>query len=202
MTHPLQARYRNAGGRLASVLVAVLALSACSAPAVPTFDLAAPREGGRGAFRIPGQIVVTEPAALQPFEAERILVKDGAGSVSYIGGGQWTDRLPRLIQTRLIETFENVTRSKSVGRPGEGVTADYQLNSEIRAFQLDAGRGEVVVELSERLLTATTGRIVRARIFTSRIPVSSANAGEIAPALNRALSTVLVDITRWVGTGR
>jgi cholesterol transport system auxiliary component len=143
---------------------------------------------------------VVEPTALQPLEAQNIIVRDAAGSVSILGGGQWTDRLPRLIQSRLIQTFENAS-AKAVSRPGDGITPDYQLNTEVRAFQLDAARGEAHVEFSEKLVQTGTGRIVRARAFTARVPVTSSNAGEVAQALDRAMGTVFVEIVRWVGSG-
>ena len=44
------------------------------------------------------------------------LVLEPGGAVSYLGGGQWADRLPRLIQTRLIQSLENANRLKSVSR--------------------------------------------------------------------------------------
>lgn len=188
--------------RVALLLTVSALLGACSSPPVPGFDLSAPREQLRGTARIPGQVAIVEPTALQPFEAQNIVVRDAGGSVSLLGGGQWTDRLPRLIQTRMIETFENASRSKTVSRPGDGITPDYQLNTEIRAFQLDAARGEAYVELSEKLVATTSGRIARARIFTARVPVASSNAGEVAQALDRAMSTVLVEVVRWVGSGR
>jgi cholesterol transport system auxiliary component len=186
---------------LLAAAMMVSALGACSSAPVPAFDLSAPREPVRASIRLPGQLVVGEPTGLQPLEAERIIVRDAAGSVSVLGGGQWTDRLPRVIQTRLIETLENASASKTVGRPGDGVTADYQLNSQIRAFQLDASRGEAVVELSEKLLNAS-GKIIRARVFTARVPVGSSNAPEVAQALDHAMSNVFADIARWVGGGR
>lgn len=192
----------RSGRCLAAAALVALALGACSSAPVPAFDLAAPGDSVRGMIRIPGQIVVVEPTALQPLEAERIIVKDAGGAVSVLGGGQWTDRLPRVIQTRLIETFENASISKAVSRPGDGVTADYQLNTQVRAFQLDASRGEAVVELSAKLLQASSGKIVRARVFSARVPVTSSNAGEVAHALDQAMSVVFVDIARWVGTGR
>jgi cholesterol transport system auxiliary component len=184
----------------AFLLTMAAALGACSSSAVPGFDLSAPRDI-RGNARVPGQVVVVEPTALQPFDTQNIIVRDASGSVSLLGSGQWTDRLPRLIQTRLIQTFENAS-ARAVSRPGDGITPDYQLNTEVRAFQLDAARGEAFVELSEKLVATGTGRILRARIFAARVPVGSSNAGEVAQALDRAMSTVFVGIVRWVGSGR
>ena len=185
----------------ATLLVAAL-LGGCAGGAAPlTFDLAALPAGGRPVAS--GRaIVVSEPVGIQPFEADRIIVREGGGSLSFLGGGQWADRLPRLIQTRIIQSLENSGRLRSVSRPGDKVTADYQLISEIRAFDIQTATGEAVVDLSLKLVADGTGRVAAARIFTARVPVASVDAGNGARALDQALVTVLADIVRWVNTGR
>ena len=185
----------------ATLLVAAL-LGGCAGGAAPlTFDLAALPAGGRPVAS--GRaIVVSEPVGIQPFEADRIIVREGGGSLSFLGGGQWADRLPRLIQTRIIQSLENSGRLRSVSRPGDKVTADYQLISEIRAFDIQTATGEAVVDLSLKLVADGTGRVAAARIFTARVPVASVDAGTGARALDQALVTVLGDIVRWVNTGR
>lgn len=188
---------------LAAILLAGAALvSGCSSPTSPSFDLTAPGRPGRGGGGGGGQVVVTEPTAIATLEAERIVARDAAGSVSFIGGAQWADRLPRLVQARLIQTFENTSRLRAVSRPGEGVTADVQINTELRAFQFDAARGDAFVEASVKLLDAKSGKIVRTRVFTARTPVPDAAGPTVAQGLDRALSSVLLDIVRWVGGGR
>lgn len=190
-------RHRPAGVAIGLALVA--ALGACGSAPSTAFDLTAPR-GARGA-RLSGQIVVAEPTALQAYESERIAVKDAAGSISVLPNGQWADRLPRLVQTRLIQTFENASKSRSVGRPGDGVTADAQISTEIRSFQFDARTGEAVVEISAKLVDSRAGRILNARTFVGRTAVSSANPAEVAQALDRSLGTVLTDMVRWAASG-
>ncbi|MDB5512003.1 MAG: hypothetical protein JWR08_1486 [Enterovirga sp.] len=174
-----------------------LVLGGCGSTPDTAYDLTAPRP--RGAIGLGTQLVVTEPAALQAFESERIAVRSASGTVSVLPNGQWADRLPRLVQARIIQTFENGSRTRSVGRPGDGLTPDTQLNTELRTFQFDAGRGEGVVEISAKLVDSRSGRVLNSRIFSSRQPVGSGGVAEVAPALDRALSAVLLDMVRWVG---
>lgn len=190
----------KAAMRLAPWTAVVLALAACSSAPPATYDLSAPRLGAQ-AVPVAKQIVVAEPITVV-FDSERIIVKDQAGAISFLGNGQWADRLPRLIQARLIQTFENASRLKAVSRPGDRIVADYQLNTDIRAFQIDAAHGEAVVEMSAKLVSDRAGRIVSGRIFTARVPVASIDAANAAHALDRALSTVLLDIVRWTGGSR
>src|SRR5215218_9297355 len=165
---PLPKLRSGAFKRLAPAVVLALAAAACgSGPAPTTYDLSAPRAGARFGGAVSGQIVVSEPTAIQTLEAEKIIAKD-----------------------------------KAVSRPGERVTPDYLLNTEIRAFQISSATGEAVVELSGRLVQDRTGRIVAGRVFSAREPVAKVDAASAAQALDAALSRVLIEMVRWVGSGR
>lgn len=184
--------------RKLSLIVAALALAGCSSGAVPTtYDLTAPRSDAAGPLSARGQLIVAEPRAVQALDSERILVREASGAISFLGGGQWSDRVPRLVQARLIQTFENVGRRAAVARPGERLVADYQLNTDIRSFQIATDTGTAEIEISAQLVNDRTGRVALARIFRSSEPVGAVDAANAAAALDRALSRILVDIVRW-----
>ncbi len=178
------------------VLLAALA-GACSSGSAPTsYDLSAPTSRIRGAAGV--QVLVNEPAALQTLSSQQILVKDASGTVSFLGGAQWADNLPRLIQTRLINTFENSSQLRGVSRPSSGAVADVQLVSELRSFEIATPSNEAVVEISVKIVSDQNGRIVNGRIFRARTPVAALDAPNAARGLDETLSTVMLDIVRWV----
>jgi cholesterol transport system auxiliary component len=180
----------------AALIAGLVGACASPTPAPTTFDLSAPAARIRGNAGV--QVLVAEPAALQALSAQQILVKDAFGTISYLGGGQWSDNLPKLIQTRLINTFENSSQIRNVSRPSSGAAADAQLISELRSFELSSPTNEAVVEISAKLVSEPSGRIVNGRIFRARVPAGAAEAGYAAVALNEALSIVMIDIVRWV----
>ena len=179
-----------------AALVALAAAGCSSGPAPTTYDLSAATGRVRGA--IAGQIVVAEPAAVQVLSTQQIIVKDATGQISFLGSGQWADALPRLVQARLIHTFENSSQLRAVARPSTGAAADATLISEIRSFQIETPANEAVVQLSAKLVSEQNGRIVNARIFTRRVPVAAVDAPHAAQALDAALSGVMLDVVRWV----
>jgi cholesterol transport system auxiliary component len=182
---------------LAPVLVLAALTGACSSgPAPATFDLSAPTARIRGAAGV--QVLVNEPAALQALSTQQILVKDASGSVSFIGEGQWADNLPRLVQTRLINTFENASQLRGVSRPSSGAVADVQLISELRRFEIATPDNQAVAEISVKIVSDQNGRIVNGRIFRASVPASAVDAPNAARALDEALSVVMLDIVRWV----
>lgn len=196
---PLPNPPRRAGRLGAALALAVLA-AACSPGAPPlTFDLSAPAEPVRG--RIIGQVLVAEPVAVQALSDQRILVKEQSGAVSALGEGQWADQLPRLVQTRMIQTLENTSGIRAVARANSGIAGDLLLTSEIRSFQVEVPGNEALVEISAKIVSDRDGRVIGGRLFRARVPVAKVDAATVAPALDQALSTVLVDIARWISGG-
>jgi cholesterol transport system auxiliary component len=180
------------------MLMLAVVLAGCGgSSASRTYDLTAPRDVGRVAGASRAALVVAEPSTVQVFDSERIIVRDSAGALSVLSGAQWADRLPRLIQTRMIQTFENASRLGAVARPGERVLPDWQLNMDIRNFAIDSASGEAVVEISAKLVRDRNGRVHGAQLFVARVPVGSIDADNAAIALDRALSQVLASIVRW-----
>jgi cholesterol transport system auxiliary component len=148
------------------------------------------------------QVLVAEPSALQVHSTQQIIVKDTSGAISFLGGGQWSDNLPRLIQTRLINTFENSSQLRGVSRPSSGAVADVQLISELRSFEISTPSNEAVVEISVKIVNDSNGRIVNGRIFKARTPAIAIDAANATRALDEALSVAMLDIVRWVSGNR
>ena len=191
------ARRRASPGAILALLLAGSLLGGCAGGAVPTtFDLSAPSDFGRP-VRSGASLVVNEPTTVQALDSDRIIVRDSSGALSFLGGGQWADRVPKLVQIRLVQTFENGGGLGSVSRPGERIVPDLQLSTDIRSFNIDAATGQAVVEITARVVGDRTGRVQRARLFSARVPASAVDGAGAAQALDRALSQVMIEIVRW-----
>ena len=92
----------------------------------------------RRAARI--QVLIAEPSALKALDGQNIVIKPAPGVIQYLKGAQWADRLPKVVQARLAETFQKSGRFGGVGKPGEGLAIDYQVIVDIRAFEVERGR--------------------------------------------------------------
>lgn len=195
---------RKLTGTATAIMIA-LSLGGCAQmlaggdKAVPTFDLTAP-----SGFTAPrsgaGQLVVASPTALQVLDTERIVVEPASGQITYLDKAQWSDRLPALFQARLIQSFENASRGRSVGRPGDSIVANYTLLTDIRSFGIQAfaeGGPEAVVEVSAKIVSADGGRILAARVFKARVSASGTSGAEATQALDAASDQVFVEIVAW-----
>ncbi len=195
--------HRQAGGMqfgwvALGLLTLGLGLSACGGAAPITFDLAQ-HEGASRTLHLRRQLVVAEPTALQLLDSDRVVVRRADGTLAALAHAQWSDRLPRLVQSRIVQAFENAGAVGQVGPFGGGIAADVTLEVEIRVFEVDVGAGRGKIELAARLVSSTSGKILNARIFTAE--AAGANEGPAAvSALDQALAQALGDLTRWAAS--
>jgi cholesterol transport system auxiliary component len=177
------------------------ALAGCGGgPPPTTFDLSAARAERAGRVAAGRAVlVVSEPATILAYDSERLVVRTRDNVVTYLGGVQWSDKLPRLLQNRLIQSLENLGRLRSVGRPGDRLVADYVLVGDIRLFEVQENTREAVVELALKLVTERNGNIAAAEVFTARVPVASIDPAGATAGLDAALTAVFRQAARWVG---
>ncbi|MCA0407140.1 MAG: ABC-type transport auxiliary lipoprotein family protein [Proteobacteria bacterium] len=184
--------------RLSGAFSLVALLAACAGSAPTTYDLHAPRDG-LSASRSKRILVVGEPQALAALDSSRILITTSDGALNYLPGGQWSDRLPKLLQVRMIEAFENANRMAGVGRPGDRLVPVAQLNSELRRFGIEEATGEAVVEIAVKIVDDRSGQIRAGEIFTRRVAASGGTtAAGASVALDQAAQAIMRDIVAWV----
>jgi ABC-type uncharacterized transport system auxiliary subunit len=93
-----------------------------------------------------------------------------------VEGIQWADNLPKVIQEKVVQSFENANLGQSVSRPVEGATPDYQLMIDIRVFQINTeGTPSALVELGSRSCRAAA-RSAGSRVFRQTAPAKSTEA--------------------------
>lgn len=192
------------GARLGAFLLTAMVLPGCAAlpgggPApLDTYDLSAARVEAAGPRRGRVQVLVAEPGALKALDGESVVVRPSPASVEFLKGAQWADRLPRVVQARLVEALQATGRLGGVGKPGEGLAIDYQVIAEIRAFDVRVSGGQKAnVELFVRLLNDRTGEVRAARSFTAVAPVSGTGNQAYVAALDRAFRDAAAQIVVW-----
>ena len=139
-----------------------------------------PPTAGRRLLR--RQAIVAEPSALKALDGENIVIRSSDTSLQYLDGAQWADRLPKIVQARLVEAFQKSGRLGGVGKPGEGLAVDYQVIADIRAFEIRVDGGDrAFVAISVKLLDDRNGVVRSTRTFEASAPVGSGgNDGYVA----------------------
>ncbi|WP_160004051.1 ABC-type transport auxiliary lipoprotein family protein [Rhizobium sp. 18055] len=182
---------------IAMPLLAV-ALSGCGTAAKnDTFDLSAPVSGS-GPQMKGRQILVQQPTALQALSSDQIVIKVSSSEIQYLAKAQWSDKLPRMVQAKLVEAFENSGKLGGVGIPGQGLAIDYQVVTDIRAFEIRAGGGsQAVVEISAKILNDRNGSVRAQKVFSQTVPTGGGSNEAFVKALDRAFAGVTGEIVDW-----
>jgi cholesterol transport system auxiliary component len=190
---------RRGGGfrarlRLAAAGALALALMGCaSGPPPNMYDLSAasppPARAVRAQFRI-GQ-----PTATADLDSDHILVRNGQ-ALATLAGARWPQSLPALFRARLAQSFQNAGLARFIDGPA--ANANYEVDLDIRAFELEAEAKEVHVDIAAWIVSLGSGRIVADQIFTLTTPVASTSASDVAAAMDQAASTVMSEIVAFV----
>ena len=187
----------GAGAPTAAALALGLLLASCAGEP-GAFDLNAAKPVS--ARPLQAQLRVSEPIAAIDLDSDRILVRVGPEQFATLAGARWSARLPLLVQSRLTQTFENAHLLGKVGGHGATTSADYDLDVEIRKFELDAAQMRVEADLAVKIVATVGGRVVAAEIFTAEAPVGSTDGAAVSAALDRAFSSVMKRIVAFVST--
>lgn len=165
--------------------------------APPVYDLAAPAAFPGLDQTLSAQVVVSEVSAVLVFDTQKILTRNANGTYAALPDAQWPDNLPRLLQARMVQSFENAHQLQAVSRPMDQLTPEYRLELSIRAFQLvPAPQPHAQVELAARLVS-DKGAIPAAKIFSAEAPAKDVAPVQAVDAFNRAFGQVADAIVRW-----
>jgi cholesterol transport system auxiliary component len=187
---------RGGGFRGRSAFALAFALSACAGGPPPTlYDLAAPTPPPAHAVR--AQFRIGQATATADLDSDHILVRESQ-TLATLAGAAWPESLPALFRARLAESFQNAGLARSIDGPA--ANASYEVDLDIRAFELDAQTKEIHVDIAAWIVSLGSGRIMADQIFTLRTPVESTDAAHVAAAMDQASSTVMTEIVAFVAT--
>jgi len=150
---------------------------------------------------LPTQILIDAPLAPAGLDSPRIALSRSAVSIDYFADSEWTERVPLLVQTALLDSFENSGTIAAIDRESIGLRADFILKSEIRHFEAlyDTPKGapEVGVAIIARLANPAGRNIVAHASFERRELAAANDIGHVVLAFDEALGAVMADIVIW-----
>ena len=153
---------------------------------------------------LPTQILVDVPLAPAGLDSPRIVLSRSAVSIDYFADSEWTERVPLLVQTALLQSFENSGAIAAIDRESIGLRADFILKTEIRHFEAvyDSPNGppDVWTAINVRLVNPSNRDIVAQRSFEQRQRASANDIPSIIATFDEALGGVVKDIVVWTVT--
>jgi len=145
------------------------------------------------------QMVIEEPIASNGLNTTGIAVARSATELDYLPGARWAERAPAMVQTLIVESFENSSKIVSVGRQSIGLRADYLLKTELREFQVEypEGKPAVRVRLNAKLVNQSRRTIVASQSFEYLIPATSLRPKDLVLAFDEGLGKTMRRMVEW-----
>ena len=164
----------------------------------PTLSFAAPLP------HTAAQLLVAVPNAPAGLDTARIALSRSPVSLDYFADAEWTDRVPLLVQSAMIEGFERSGVVPAVGRDSAGLRADFILETDVRDFSAvydsPAQPPIVSVVVNVKLIKIPEHKIVGQNSTTRRQRAAANSIPEIVRAFDAALGGVVEEVVRWVVT--
>lgn len=204
-------RTTAAKARLASVCLAVLTLSACSvlqpkASTPPSFYAleyagpAANAPASRAPLASAPTLVISPVRAASGFDSQRIIYMREPHKLEYFAHSEWIDTPARMLGPLMVASIEQTGAFRAVVMTPGSASGELRLDTEIVRLQQDFQTKPSSVHFTLRvyLVEEKTRKVVAWRSFDAHVPASSDDPRAGVAAANRAVQTVLEELSQFV----
>jgi phospholipid/cholesterol/gamma-HCH transport system substrate-binding protein len=184
-------------GKLDSIVAGLEKMTGSGAPAQKiTYDLRASQGFAAPSKPIKGQLALPEPTAVAMLETQRMLFSP-TGDVAGFADFQWADAVPKLLQARLIESFENYDIAHAPLRTADIGQADFQLLIDVRRFQVAVDSGPTAeIGLSARIVDKD-GKVIASRLFEESQKFDKLEPQATVSAFDTAFGRIANGMIAW-----
>lgn len=146
------------------------------------------------------QLVVETPIAPAGLSTTRIALQRDAVELEYYARANWTDLATEMVQTLIVESFENSGKIIAIGRESLGLRADYVLKLELREFQCEyigSAAPKAHVRINAKLVQMPQRMIVGSESFEAAVGAGGDRIEDIVDSFDEALGKSLKRLVVW-----
>jgi phospholipid/cholesterol/gamma-HCH transport system substrate-binding protein len=161
-----------------------------------SYDLIAPSDFAAPKKPIKGLITIPEPTAVVLLQTQRMLFSPSAAPPAF-ADMQWSDSIPKMLQAKLIQGFENYDINHAPLRAMDGLEADDQILIDVRTFQIKSDP-DLTAEIgfSARIL-AKDGHVVASRVFVQSQRFDKLDPASAAAAFDNGFKSIATELITW-----
>ena len=146
------------------------------------------------------QLAVEVPAAAANLNTGRIAIAHSPTAFDYYAKTAWTDRAPLMVQTRIVDSFENTRKIIAVARESIALVPNYQLQSDLRNFEAMyyyGGAPIAHVRLVAKLVQMPDRQIIGEASFERCVRARADKVTKVVEAFDQALGSVMKRLVAW-----
>ena len=171
-------------------------------PAPDLYNLTPKSTFNKNLPEIKKQLTIEEPLASGGLDSNRIALHPHSTRLKFFANARWSERAPKMLQTLLVESFENTNKIVSVGRQSIGLRSDYTLKTEVREFQVEHDTAAEIyivrVRVNAKLVQQPKRVIVGSHSFERTVEIQDdSDMDSIVIAFDQATGKVLKKLVEW-----
>ena len=140
------------------------------------------------------------PSADRSVDTTRIVRLADGIELEYYADAAWANRPTRMIQTLILQSFQNSDAIDIVVDDRSDVRPEFVLRTDLQEFQAeqtDVGPPQVRVALDAKLLRMPKRDVIGSETFDQMIVATGDNIEAIITTFDQALGEVLKDLVEW-----
>ncbi|MEH6630714.1 MAG: ABC-type transport auxiliary lipoprotein family protein [Halopseudomonas aestusnigri] len=151
---------------------------------------------------VPWQLVLEQTGANASLNTTKIALQREANQMEYYANAGWVDKAPIMVQTLLVESFENTGKIIAVGRETIGLRSDFILKTELREFQtLYFDKSPTVrVVINAKIVQMPRRTIIGSHSFEENVRAQSDQLDAVVAAFDEGLGKVTKKLVEWTLT--
>lgn len=207
MTQLARPKLRTAPVVLSLALSLALPLAGCKSLILgdeeppQVYDLSPKSTFDKDIPKVEWQLAIDIPEAPASLDTKRIALKFSNTSIDYYAGSVWSDAAPKLMQSRLVESFDNTGKIVSVARESASLRSDFLLLTDLREFTAvykTKGAAPVIqVRMNAKIIKMPQRDIIAGKTFFAKVNAESDDMNAIIEAFDTALGKVLKRVVTW-----
>ena len=146
------------------------------------------------------QLAVEVPVSAASLNTGRIAIQMSPTSTDYYAKVAWTDRAPLMVQTRIVDSFENSHKIVAVARESIGLRANYVLQPDLRNFEamyFYGGEPIAHVRIIAKLVRMPDRQIIGVGAFERCVRARADKVPQVVVAFDQALGSVMKRLVSW-----
>jgi phospholipid/cholesterol/gamma-HCH transport system substrate-binding protein len=188
---------KNTGG-LDSIVAGLVKMTGGGEPAIPKtiYDLSIPQDFASPKTPIKEILVLPTPTAILMLDTQRFLSTPNKELPGF-ASAQWADSIPKMLQIKLIQSFENYDVAHAPLRATDNPGTNFQLLVDLRSFQINTDPEPAAeIGFSARILNKD-GQVVASRLFSQRKKLDKPDPASAVTAFDGAFGSIATELIAW-----
>lgn len=188
---------KNTGG-LDSIVAGLVKMTGGGEAAIPKtiYDLSIPPDFAAPKKPLKEQLVMPTPTAILRLDTQRFLLAPNKELAGF-SNAQWADSIPKMLQIKLIQSFENYDLAHAPLRSTDNPGTNSQLVIDLRSFQIGTDSELTAeIEFSARILNKD-GQVMASRLFQQRRKLETPDPASAVVAFNDAFGSIATELITW-----